>query len=258
MTRRTTAADPRRRRRRGHLPQPQRHPHRPGLPGRRRARRPVGAGAGAAAALRRRPARPEDARHGRPDALPRDQEAAGRHGRAAGHRLRQPDDRRGGADRRGLEGRPQAGRLSASSWAWSTRRSSQPLVLVVDDDRDLCANLWDLFRERGYRVCLAHDGARGGRAAQGDADYKVVLIDMQTPRRRRRRGLPDGPRGEPAGPDDPDHRLPLGDGSSSSTQMLAEGADAVCYKPFDVPDLLDSAGAAGRGHRARRPGDAPR
>ena len=30
----------------------------------------------------------------------------------------------------------------------------QPLVLVVDDDHDLCANLWDLLRERGYRVWL--------------------------------------------------------------------------------------------------------
>src|SRR4051812_29650663 len=33
----------------------------------------------------------------------------------------------------------------------------QPLVLVVDDDPDLCANLWDLLRERGYRVAVAHD-----------------------------------------------------------------------------------------------------
>ena len=37
-------------------------------------------------------------------------------------------------------------------------------------------------------------------------------------------------------------------------QMLAEGADAVCYKPFDVPELLEKleqlAGASqeGAGH----------
>ena len=30
----------------------------------------------------------------------------------------------------------------------------QPLVLVVDDDRDLCENLWDLLRDRGFRVSL--------------------------------------------------------------------------------------------------------
>lgn len=34
----------------------------------------------------------------------------------------------------------------------------QPLVLVVDDDADLCASLWDLLHERGYRVGIAHDG----------------------------------------------------------------------------------------------------
>src|SRR6266436_2049747 len=33
----------------------------------------------------------------------------------------------------------------------------QPLVMVVDDDHDLCAALWDLLREHGFRVCLAHD-----------------------------------------------------------------------------------------------------
>ncbi len=33
---------------------------------------------------------------------------------------------------------------------WSTRRSGQPLVLVVDDDHDLCTTLWDLLRDRGY------------------------------------------------------------------------------------------------------------
>jgi CheY-like chemotaxis protein len=33
----------------------------------------------------------------------------------------------------------------------------QPLVMVVDDDDDLCSILWDLLRERGYRVSVAHD-----------------------------------------------------------------------------------------------------
>src|SRR6266498_2877195 len=37
---------------------------------------------------------------------------------------------------------------------------SQPLVLVVDDDPDLCAGLWDVLRERGYRVAIAHDETR--------------------------------------------------------------------------------------------------
>ena len=38
--------------------------------------------------------------------------------------------------------------------------AGQPLVLVVDDDPALCANLWDLLRERGFRVGLAHGDAQ--------------------------------------------------------------------------------------------------
>src|SRR5947209_5991575 len=52
----------------------------------------------------------------------------------------------------------------------------QPLVLVVDDDHDLCANLWDLLRDRGYRVAVAHDE----REAEGQlhaTTFDVVLID---------------------------------------------------------------------------------
>lgn len=56
----------------------------------------------------------------------------------------------------------------------------QPLVLVVDDDRDLCESLWDLFRERAYRVCMAHDAAEAQQRL-GERDYHVVLIDMKLP-----------------------------------------------------------------------------
>jgi CheY-like chemotaxis protein len=113
----------------------------------------------------------------------------------------------------------------------------QPLVLVVDDDPDLCSTLWDVFRERGYRVSIAHD-ERQAAACLGDASFKAVLIDM---------------------------RLPAGDGTSvfrlvrtanpqartivitghrtetdeAVQQILDAGADAVCYKPFDVPRLLE-------------------
>src|SRR5262249_61740629 len=57
----------------------------------------------------------------------------------------------------------------------------QPLVMVVDDDADLCASLWDLLRERGYRVGLAHDEAEAAQRLK-DQDYRVVLIDLKLPR----------------------------------------------------------------------------
>src|SRR5690606_29178094 len=33
----------------------------------------------------------------------------------------------------------------------------QPLVMVIDDDPALCASLWDVLRDQGYRVCIARD-----------------------------------------------------------------------------------------------------
>ena len=114
----------------------------------------------------------------------------------------------------------------------------QPLVLVVDDDRDLCANLWDLLRERGYRVGLAYDGEdAAGRLAE--ASFQVVLIDMK---------LPDGDGSEvfrKVCEVNPEARTVLISGDPAGVgdligQILEEGADAVCYKPFDVPKLLEA------------------
>ncbi len=112
----------------------------------------------------------------------------------------------------------------------------QPLVLVVDDDHDLCANLWDLLRERGYRVAVAHDAEDAARRLQ-EHDFAVVLIDMKLPRsdgsqvfRRVRQSNPQARTIVITG-----HRVEMDPVVQS---VVAEGADAVCYKPFDVPRLL--------------------
>ena len=113
----------------------------------------------------------------------------------------------------------------------------QPLVLVVDDDPDLCATLWDLLRERGYRVGLAHSEPEAG-ARLGDQTFRVVLIDLKLPEgdgsavfRLVREKRPEARTvlitGHPVEMD------PL------VRDALSEGADAVCYKPFDVPGLLE-------------------
>ncbi len=112
----------------------------------------------------------------------------------------------------------------------------QPLVLVVDDDHDLCQTLWDLLRERGFRVSLAHD-ERAAMAALSDQPPQVVLIDMK---------LPDGDGTSvfrQVRASDSRARTVLITGLRSEMeqaieQVLKEGADAVCYKPFDVPRLL--------------------
>jgi CheY-like chemotaxis protein len=112
----------------------------------------------------------------------------------------------------------------------------QPLVMVVDDDHDLCQNLWDLFREHGYRVCVAHDEAEAAERLKG-RDFKVVLIDMR---------LPKGDGGSVfhmVRSMNPQARTMVITGAPSEmeqrvSRILKEGADAVCYKPFDVPQLV--------------------
>jgi CheY-like chemotaxis protein len=114
----------------------------------------------------------------------------------------------------------------------------QPLVLVVDDDPDLCQNLWDLLRERGYRVSFAHDEQTAAGQVR-DTAFRVVLIDMK---------LPDGDGGRVfrlVREANPQARTVLITGHRSELDQLVqrvvqEGADAVCYKPFDVPKLLST------------------
>jgi DNA-binding NtrC family response regulator len=114
----------------------------------------------------------------------------------------------------------------------------QPLVLVVDDDHDLCSTLWDLLRERGYRVSLAHD-ERDAAEHLRDRTFSVVLIDMRLPQG-------DGSTVFRLVRDsNPKARTVLITGHRSEMdqivrQVVAEGADAVCYKPFDVPALLET------------------
>jgi CheY-like chemotaxis protein len=112
----------------------------------------------------------------------------------------------------------------------------QPLVLVVDDDQDLCGNLWDLLRDGGYRVAIAHD-AREAAEQVGASDFRVVLIDMKLPGADGARVFRLVREANPAA------RTVLITGYRSEMdalvgRVLSEGADAVCYKPFDMPQLL--------------------
>jgi CheY-like chemotaxis protein len=114
----------------------------------------------------------------------------------------------------------------------------QPLVLLVDDDRDLCASLWDLLRDRGYRVSLAHDGGEAADQLK-QSTFRVVLIDMKIPNS-------DGSTVfRMVRTANPQARTILITGNRAETdqlvaEVLAEGADAVCYKPFNMPELLRS------------------
>jgi two-component system response regulator HydG len=112
----------------------------------------------------------------------------------------------------------------------------QPLVLIVDDDPELCATLWDVLRDRGFRVAISHDEVEASANLQ-ERDFQVVLIDMKLP-------LGDGGGVfQRVRSTNPSARTIVITGHRAEMdplvqRVVSEGADAVCYKPFDVPRLL--------------------
>lgn len=131
----------------------------------------------------------------------------------------------------------------------------QPLVLIVDDDPELCASLWDVLRERGYRVNLAHDEQEAARQLQ-DASFRTVLIDMKLPT------------GDGIGvfrmvrDANPTARTIVITGFRAETdqaiqQLLNAGADAVCYKPFNVPVLVETLDKLAKQEAGSGAGNAP-
>jgi two-component system, NtrC family, response regulator HydG len=128
--------------------------------------------------------------------------------------------------------------------------AGKPLVLVVDDDRDLCANLADLFSDRGYRVALAHS-EDDASARLAEAAFRVVLIDMKLPG-----GSGDGVFRNVRNVS-PGARTVLITGHRAETdeligKVLEAGADAVCYKPFNTSELLNALDALAAITRPKR------
>ena len=114
----------------------------------------------------------------------------------------------------------------------------RPVIMIVDDDRELCASLSDVLREQGYRVFLAHDGQDAQEHLES-REFQVVLIDMKLPRsdgtevyRRVRASNPEA------------RTIMITGHGIEMEPLLAwvaeEGADAICYKPFQVEKLLET------------------
>ena len=55
-------------------------------------------------------------------------------------------------------------------------------ILVVDDDRDICALVRFKLEQQGHDVLVAHDGD-AGLALAIDDDPDLVVLDWMTPRR---------------------------------------------------------------------------
>jgi two-component system, NtrC family, response regulator HydG len=54
------------------------------------------------------------------------------------------------------------------------------MILVVDDDKELCENMRDILKENGYRVSIAYDGNEAVEKSKKN-NYDILLLDMKLP-----------------------------------------------------------------------------
>ena len=54
------------------------------------------------------------------------------------------------------------------------------MILVVDDDENLCKNMKNILNDRGYRVSVAQDGSTAIKKTE-ENNFDVILLDMNLP-----------------------------------------------------------------------------
>jgi len=54
------------------------------------------------------------------------------------------------------------------------------LILMVDDDEDLCANMKDIISKKGYRVSVTYDGDTAIEKVR-ENQFDIIILDMKLP-----------------------------------------------------------------------------
>ena len=129
----------------------------------------------------------------------------------------------------------------------STRQSGKPIVLLVDDDTDLCSLMREYLARHGVGVLCAHTGTSGlSHALQSGFD--LVILDVMLPnmdgfdvlRQLRRRS------------DVPVSMMTARVAQEDRIEGLEAGADDYMTKPFAPRELLARIRALLRRKAARR------
>lgn len=106
-------------------------------------------------------------------------------------------------------------------------------LLLVEDQRDIAANIWDYFERRGYAMDHARDGLQGlGLALEGQFD--LIVLDLGLPRLD---GMDLCVRLRAAGRNTPVLMLTARDALDDRLRGLLEGADDYVVKPVDLAEL---------------------
>ena len=58
--------------------------------------------------------------------------------------------------------------------------SGGTLILIADDDKDLCGNLNDILTDKGYVVAVVQDGVSAFQKAK-EHNFDILLLDMRLP-----------------------------------------------------------------------------
>lgn len=119
-------------------------------------------------------------------------------------------------------------------------------LLIVEDQADLAANLWDYFSRRGHVIDHAADGETGLRMALAGR-HDVIVLDLGLPRLD---GLLLCRRLREAGKGVPVLMLTARDTLEDKLKGFAEGADDYLVKPFAMRELEARIGVLARQGRA--------
>jgi len=106
-------------------------------------------------------------------------------------------------------------------------------ILLIEDQRDIAANIWDYLEHRGFVMDHAGDGASGLRMAL-DGAYDVIVLDLGLPKLD---GLDLCRMLRQAHRDTPVLMLTARDTLDDKLAGFAEGADDYLVKPFAMKEL---------------------
>ena len=106
-------------------------------------------------------------------------------------------------------------------------------VLVIEDQHDIAANIWDFLERRGYQVDHCADGASGLARALREP-FDAIVLDLGLPRLD---GLDLCRKLREAGHGVPVLMLTARDTLDDKLRGYAEGADDYMVKPFAMREL---------------------
>ncbi|HMM56036.1 MAG TPA: response regulator transcription factor [Rudaea sp.] len=106
-------------------------------------------------------------------------------------------------------------------------------ILLIEDQRDIAANIWDYLEHRGFVMDHTIDGASGLRMAL-DGDYDVIVLDLGLPKLD---GLDLCRALRAAQRDTPVLMLTARDTLNDKLVGFAEGADDYVVKPFAMKEV---------------------